>query len=177
MNASGTSIVCRYGARHQHSITLTRAELLDVARALFLLFSSIRTAQTLFALDHADALVAHCKGLVRKEADTQFQFAVGAASQGFEVVELEVSEDCARAVLADVTAQDPGARSIHASQFVHPLWIATRSQRLVIDYRAKSGNVTLRTTATADDCRKVHDYTEDFAYLAKVVCFEPNPKT
>lgn len=177
MDSSGSSILCRYGARHQHSITLTRAELLEVARALFLLFSTIRTAQTLFALDHADALVVHCKGFVRKEADTQFQFAVGAASQGFEVVELDVSDDCAKAVLADVTSQAPDARSIHASQFVYPLWIATRSQRLIIDYRTKSGNVTLRTTATAEDCRKVYDYTEDFAYLAKVVCFEPNPTT
>jgi len=177
MNSSGSSIICRYGVRHQHSITLTRPELLDVARSLFLLFSTIRTAQTLFALDHADSLIAHCKGFVRKEADTQFQFAVGAASQGFEVVELEVSEECARAVLADVTAQDPGARSIHASQFVYPLWIATRSQRLIIDYRAKSGTITLRTIATAEDCEKVFDYTEDFAYLAKVVCFEPNPTT
>jgi len=150
--------------------------MLEVARALFLLFSTIRTAQTLFALDHADALVVHCKGFVRKEADTQFQFVVGAASQGFEVVELDVSEDCARAVLADVTLQDADARSIHASQFVYPLWIATRSQLLIIDYRAKSGNVTLRTTATADDCRKVYDCTEDLSYLATVVCFEPNPK-
>jgi hypothetical protein len=177
MDSSGSSIVCRYGASRQHNIALTRPELLEVARALFLLFSTIRTAQTLFALDHADALVAHCKGFVRKEADTQFQFVVGAASQGFEVVELDVSEDCARAVLADVTVQDPDARSIHASQFVYPLWIATRSQQLIIDYRAKSGNITLRTTVTAEDCRKVYDYTEDFAYLAKVVCFEPNPKT
>lgn len=176
MDSSGSSIVCRYGARNQHSIVLTRPELLEVARALFLLFSTIRTAQTLFALDHADTLVMHCKGFVRKEADTQFQFVVGAASQGFEVVELDVSEDRAKAVLAEVTAQDPDARSIHASQFVYPLWIATRSQQLVIDYRTKSGNVTLRTTATAEDCRKVYDYTEDFAYLAKAVCFEPNPK-
>jgi len=177
MDSSGSSIVCRYGARQQHSITLTKPELLEVARALFLLFSAIRTAQTLFALDHADVLAVYCRGFVRKESDTQFQFAVGAASQGFEVVELDVSEDCARAVLADVTVQDPDARSIHASQFVYPLWIATRSQRLIIDYRTKSGNVTLRTTATAEDCRKVYDYSEDFAYLAKVVCFEQNPTT
>lgn len=125
MDSNGSSIICRYGARHQHSITLARPELLNVARSLFLLFSTIRTAQTLFALDHADTLIAHCKGFMRKEADTQFQFAVGAASQGFEVVELEVSEDCSRAVLADVTAQDPSARSIHASQFVYPLRCST----------------------------------------------------
>ena len=177
MDSCGSSIVCRYGARDQHSITLTRSELLEVARDLFLLFCTIRTAHTVFILDEADALVVHCKGFVRKEADTQFQFAIGAASQGFEVVELDVSEDCAKAVLADVTSQDPDTRSIHASQFVYPLWIATRSQLLIIDYKAKSGNVTLRITATAQDCRKVYDYTEDFAYLAMAVCFEPNPTT
>lgn len=175
MDSSGSSIVCHYGAKHQHSITLTRAGLLEVARGLFLLFSTIRTAQTLFALDHADALIVHCKGFVRKEADMQFQFAVGAASQGFEVVELDVSEDYARAVLTDVTAQDPNARSIHASQFIYPLWIATRSQRLIIDYRTKAGNVTLRATITAEDCKKVYDHAEDFSFLAKVVCFELNP--
>lgn len=177
MNSNGSSVVCRYGARHQHSITLTRPELLEVARALFLLFSTIRTAQTLFVLDHADTLVVHCKGFIRKEADTQFQFVVGAASQGFEVIELDVSEDCAKAVLADVTMQEPGTRAIHASQFVYPLWIATRSKRLIIDYRTKSGNVMLRTIAMGEDCRKVYDYTEDFIYLANVVCFEHNPTT
>lgn len=177
MNSSGSLIVCRYGARHQHNITLTRPELLDVARSLFLLFSTIRTAQTIFALDNADTLIAHCKGFVRKEADSQFQFAVGAASQGFEVVELEVSKESAQAVLADVTAQESAARSIHASQFVYPLWIATQSQRLIIDYRDKSGTITLRTIAKAKDCEKVFDYTEEFSYLARVVCYEPNPKT
>lgn len=177
MDSSGSLIVCRYGARHQHSVTLTRSELLDVARSLFLLFSTIRTAQTIFALDNVDTLVTHCKGFARKEADSQFQFAVGAASQGFEVVELDVSNESAKALLADVTVQDPDVRAIHASQFVYPLWIATRSQELIIDYKAKSGTVTLRTIAKAEDCEKVFDYTEDFAYLAKVVCFEPNPKT
>jgi hypothetical protein len=177
MDSSGSSITCRYGVKQQHLITLKREELLEVARALFLLFSAIRTAQTLFVLDHAEVLAVHCRGFARKESDKQFQFAVGAASQGFEVVELEVSEDRARAVLVDVTVQDPDVRAIHASQFVYQLWIATRSQRLVIDYKTKSDNVTLRTTATAEDCRKVYDYSEDFSYLAKVVCFEQNPMT
>ncbi len=177
IDSYASSIVCHYGAKRQHSISLTRPELLEVARALFLLFSSIRTAQTLFALDNADTLAVHCKGFVRKEADTQFQFMVGAASQGFEVVELDVSIDCATAVLADVTMQDSDARSIHASQFVYPLWIATQSQQLIIDYRAKSGNITLRTIATAEDCRKVYDNIEDFSYLAKVVSFKPTPRT
>lgn len=177
MNSNGSSIICHYGARHQHSITLTRSELLDVARSLFLLFSTMRTAHTLFALDHADVLAVHCKGFVRKPADTQFQFVVGAASQGFEVVELDISEDCARAVLADVTAQDPDTRSIHASQFIYPLWTATRSKRLIIDYRSKAGIITLRTIATAEDCKKVFNCKENISYLAEVVCFEPNPNT
>ena len=176
METSGLSIICRYGGKNNKSIILTKQELMQVARGLFLMFSAIRTAYTVFVLDNADALVAHCKGFARKEIDTQFQFVVGAASQGFEVVELDVSEDHARAVLADITAQDQNNRAIHASQFVYQLWVATRSQRITIDYKTKSGNVTLRTTASAQDCKKVYDQEEDFAFLAKAAHFERSPQ-
>lgn len=175
MNTSKDLINCRYGTKNQYSISLTRSELLEVARSLFLIFSSIRTAHTVFALDHADSLVSHCKGFDRKESDIQFQFVVGAASQGFEVIELEVSAECARAVLEDVTTQDPHARSIHASQFVYSLWDATHSNRLIIDYKAKSGAIALRTTANAEDCEKISNGEVEFSYLAKVVSFELNP--
>lgn len=174
MDSSGSTIVCQYGSRLQHSISLQRSELLDIARDLVQLFATVRTAQTIFTLDHADILISHCKGFERREKDLLFQFAVGAASQGFEVIDLEVSEEKARALMIDVTEQDQTVRSIHASQFVYNLWVATKSSQLIIEYRTKSGDYSLKTTAEALDCEKVFNGTEEISYLARIVRFEPS---
>lgn len=165
-------ITCTYGARHQYSIKLEKEELMEVARSICALYSAIRTSQTIFFLDHADLLISHCKGFKRKDADEQFQFCVGAASQGFEVIELKVSKDKAYAQFSDVTDTESIERAIHASQFVYQLWKVTKSSVLVIQYDTKSGSRSLITTAKSEDCEKVHSGEESFSYLSSVVDFE-----
>lgn len=165
-------VQCRYGAQNQHHITLSRAELLEVAHAVYLVFSALRTSHTIFFLENADALVAHCKGFKRRESDLMFEFVVGAASQGFEVKDIKVSENIATAVLVDVTDQDAKKRAIHASQFAYQLWVRQRTERTAVEYMTKQGKLYLRATMQGGDCEKVYSGEKEFEWLAQVVTFQ-----
>lgn len=177
IDTEDSSIVCTYGAKNQHVIKLERKELMEIAKSLFTLYSAIRTSQTIFFLDHADSLISHCRGFKRKDTDELFQFCVGAASQGFEVIDLVVSDDNAFAQFSDVTDEDTLERALHASQFVYQLWEVTRSNTIVIKYDTKSGSQSLITTAKSEDCKKVYSGEENFSYLSKVVDFETMQRT
>ncbi|MBT2786506.1 MULTISPECIES: hypothetical protein [unclassified Halomonas] len=177
IDTKDSTITCTYGAKNQHFIRLERKELMEVARSVFTLYSAIRTSQTIFFLDNADSLISHCKGSKRKDVDEQFQFCVGAASQGFEVIDLKVSDEKAYAQFSDATDEDSLERALHASQFVYQLWEVTRSSVVVIKYDTKSGKKSLVTTAKSEDCEKVYSGEESFAYLSKVVDFETEQKT
>lgn len=165
----GERILCHYGRVPKRSFELTRDELWDVLVALFSVHSALRTAHTIFFLDHGAVLSKRCKGFERKDSDLQFQFIVGAASQGFEVTSLSVKDRLAQATLQDCTAEAPIDRGIHASQFVLGLWRATRAEELRIEYRTKTGDVYLRASASGSDCARVHSAERDMGYLASVV--------
>jgi hypothetical protein len=164
-----TSITCTYGRGHKRFISFLRSELWEVLVSLTEMQRAIRSAHTVFTLDESDALAAHCKGYARKDNDLQFQFVVGAASQGFEVAALSVSADCASATFQDVTEGDPTSRGIHASQFVLELWKASKSARLKITYRTKAGVPHLCAEALGKDCEKFAIGNKDIQYLAEVV--------
>lgn len=169
VDIDGSLIICKYGERNQHSITLNRKDLLDIASSIVLLFASVRTSQTIFVLDNADTLISHCKGFHRKDSDLCFQFCVGAASQGFEVTKLEFNSDQAFANFTDVTEDKSLERALHASQFVYQLWILSKSEKLVVKYEPKSKDKALITTAKSDDCAKVFNGEQQFSYLSDVV--------
>lgn len=174
IDTENSSVNCRYGTKNRHVIKLERKELMDVARELFLLYSAIRTSHTIFFLDSADTLVSHCKGFKRKDSDEQFQFCVGAASQGFEVIALNITEDKAYAQFTDVTEDDSVERALHASQFVYQLWKITKSNASIVKYGTKSGEKSLTAVAKAEDCERVFRGEKDFAYLMEVIEFEVN---
>lgn len=169
ISTASTTITCTYGRGRKRSISFSRAELWEVLVSLTEMHLAIRTAHTVFFLDQGDTLATHCKGYARKDSDLQFQFVVGAASQGFEVFALSVSSDCASAALRDVTEGEATPRGIHASQFVLELWKATRSERVKITYQTKSGVTHLRAEAHGRDCEQVAIGDKDMRYLAEVV--------
>lgn len=120
-------------------------------------------------------MISHCKGFKRKDADEQFQFCVGAASQGFEVIDLRVEINKAYAEFYDVTDENSFERAVHAVQFVYQLWIATRSDILVVKYSTKLRDKYLIATAKSEDCEKVYKGEESFSYLSEVIDFEMEP--
>lgn len=172
MRTDGQAVRCVYGARHQHAFEMTRQELLMAAHSLFLLHSALRTSHTIFFLDNSELLARHCKPMERDQSDRLFQFTIGAASQGFEVVSLDVSEQRATAELVDVSDQEDPQRAFHASQFTYQLWIATRAEKLEIQYRSKTGHRTLKSSVKASDCENVYRGDEEFGYLAQVSSFQ-----
>jgi len=171
LKADGTAIRCVYGSRRQHTVEFSRQELTEVAQALLLLHSTFRTSHTIFFLDEADALSAHCKPFPRDDSDLLFQFSVGAASQGFEVTELDVRKERAAATLVDASDSEELSRAVHASQFGYQLWIATKADQIEITYRSKHGRRTVKSSIGGEDCKKVFEGHEPLEYLAKVAVF------
>lgn len=169
VESNAAIITCLYGRGNTHKIQLTREDLWNVLVSVFSMHLAIRTSHTIFFMDHGDALAAHCKGFDRKDSDLQFQFVVGAASQGFEVTSLSVTPDLSVAVLQDCTTGEPTARGIHASQFVLGLWQATKSVRVQIEYITKSGIQHLRARTLGSNCALVDSGEQDMKYLAQVV--------
>lgn len=169
VESNAAIITCRYGRGNSRTIQLTREDLWKALVSVFSMHLAIRTSHTIFFMDHGDALAAHCRGFDRKDSDLQFQFVVGAASQGFEVVSLSVTPDCSMAVLQDCTIGDPMARGIHASQFVLGLWQATKSVKVRIEYITKSGVRHLCASTLGSNCALVDSGEQDMRYLAQAV--------
>lgn len=169
VRTDGTTVMCTYGRGSRYTVTFTRSELWEALVSLTAMHLAIRTAHTIFFLDHGEALAVHCKGYVRKDSDLQFQFVVGAASQGFEVTALSVTPDCSTADFRDVTEGEPTPRGIHASQFVLELWKATKSAKVKITYSTKAGVAHLWAQAHSEDCQCVATGDKDMKYLAEVV--------
>lgn len=167
-----SSIICKYGTNNQYTIKLERAELMEVARALVLLYSAVRTSHSIFVLDNAYFLQAYSKGLEKKDSDAQFQFCVGAASQGFEVIEMKIEENIAFADFIDVTENNSLERALQASVFIYNLWIITKSPKVTVKYSTKSGDKSLITTAKSADCEKIYSGEKEFSYLAEVVEYQ-----
>lgn len=171
VNTNGVAITCHYGNFKQHTITFTRDELWNALTSLISMHRAIRTAHTIFFLDHANVLVSHCRGYKRKDSDLQFHFLVGAASQGFEVTSLSVAEGVAEAELCDLTLGEPMPRAFHASQFVVTLWQATAAEKVTITYRAKAGQVFLRAYVSGKYCEQISSGELDIKNLADFVEF------
>lgn len=169
VSQQGDRVVCHYGKASKRTIELTRDELWEVLVTLFSIHSALRTAHTIFFLDHGSILAKHCTGYRRKDSDLHFQFIVGAASQGFEVTALSVQAGLARATLKDCTIGDARDRGIHASQFVLGLWIATKANELEIEYVTKAGGLYLRARSVGSNCELVHSGERDMGYLADTV--------
>lgn len=167
--SDGTTISCKYGKRNSLELRLTRAELWDALSSIFSLHLAIRTAHTIFFLDHGRSLSKYCKGFARKDSDVQFQLLVGAASQGFEVTSLDVTPELSKAVLRDCTDLEPTARGIHASQFILGLWQVTKSERVEVHYITKAGRYHLHASTLGAHCALVDSGERDMRYLAKVV--------
>ena len=169
VRTDGETVTCTYGRGGQHIVTFTRNELWEALVSLTEMHRAIRTAHTIFFLDHGDVLAVHCRGYARKDSDLQFQFVVGAASQGFEVTALAVTPECSTAHFQDVTEGEPTPRGVHASQFLLGMWKATKSARVEITYSTKGGVVHLLAQALGKDCKRVATGEKDMKYLAEVV--------
>ena len=165
-------IICWYGkAPNIKEIRLSRNELLQVVHTIFKVYKSLKLAYTLFFVDNIkeiDRLSTSLEIEVRGEAKF-LNFAAGLASQGFEVVEYKKSFDEAKLVVKDVSNLNPDKRRLHASQFLFPLWLLTRSKRVIVEYREKNNTPNLLVSINSTTCEKIYTGKLEPLTLAKIM--------
>ena len=164
-------IVCFYKTGLQaHEIEFTKSELLELARRLMQILGILRSARTIFYLDNANMLPNLPVGKVRPDV-AFFLLAVAIATQGFEIVALDISEALAHLQVQDVTDGNARDRGIHASQFLLQVWMHSRAPSVRVTYIDKSGRARLIAEAKSSDCEDIADGRAPFEVLASRVAF------
>lgn len=167
-------IKIRYGKGLKlRELELSREDLWHLVLVIFRIQLIVKTARTIFVLDHAAELHGLMESYPERPDALIFGFATIAASQGFDVIEVKVQPEHARAVLRDVTEMNPYERQFHASQFVQNLWAATGALECELEYQQKDGTPTLITLASAADCKAVGDEQIDVGEFIRRVTFKP----
>ena len=164
-------IVCNYRiGKVTHQIELTRDELVAVARKMQEVLGIVRTARSIFIADNVVALRGRRVVEPRPEI-LFFQFAVGIATQGFNIVDVDVSGDVAHLHVQDATDQDARLRGVHASQFLVGTWAHFHRPLVRVTYIDKSGRKCLEAAASGADCEDVSEERVTFETLEDLVIF------
>ena len=170
---SGDQIRCNYGRPSQRQdVTLTRHDMLDVVRTLYLVLSALKFAQTIFFIDNLHDIRAlgaiPSYGRLRPEMEV-LNFTLALASQGFELVDIKWSTDEAVATIQDCSSMDTSMRRIHVSQFCFVLWDHAKSLRSTVEYRDKDGTPDLRASIDHAACERFDRGEIEIAQVAKLV--------
>lgn len=165
-----SEIICWYGKTPNiKEIRLSRSELLQVVQTAFDVYRTIRLAHTLFFIDNLEEINRYSPTVeVRDEAEFS-NFATGLASQGFEIVEFKKNADEAKLVVKDVSNLNPDQRRFHASQFLFPLWLLTKSEQVTVEYREKDNIPNLLISANSTICEKIYNQELEPLTLARMM--------
>lgn len=169
--AEGDRVVCHYRiGTAKHDITLTRDELVTLARRMQEVLGIVRAARSVFIADNSDALSGRRAVKPRPEI-LFFQTAVGLATQGFNIVDVDISDHTAHLQVQDATDQDARVRGIHASQFLVATWAHFPKPVVRVTYIDKTGRRRLEATAAGPDCEEIAEERVPFEALADRVTF------
>lgn len=153
-SVQGNEFICRYGRPNQQKeIRLTRSELLEVTRRVLDIFSALRLAGQLFAIDNLREM--KMRGLIPASLKVRPEMRLlglvaGLASQGFDVVDFKNDEQGATLIIRDASKLDPNERRIHTTQFAQVLWYYTNAPVVTVEYRERDGTPNFATRATRD---------------------------
>lgn len=165
-----SEIICWYGKTPNIKyIRLSRTELLQVVHTTFDVYRTIKLAHTLFFIDNIKEINRLSPPVeVRDEAEF-INFATGLTSQGFEIVEYKKNIDEAKLVVKDVSNFNPDQRRFHASQFLFPLWLITKSKNMIIEYREKDNTPNLLVSVNSTICEKIYNQELEPLALANMM--------
>jgi hypothetical protein len=165
-------IVCNYRAgQHTHQIEFSRSDMLALAQRLQQVLGILRTARTIFYLDNIAKIENESTSAIRPDIAFLF-FTVGIATQGFEVVALDISGSIAHLQVQDVTNGDALDRGVHASQFLVELWAHCQTPQVRVSYLDRSGQIRLVADANSTDCEDIVEGRTPFEALAARVVFK-----
>lgn len=157
----------------KREIRFSRDELLQALRQIALIFTAVRTARVLFAIDNIKKIAPYLDPDIPLRIDMSvISFASAIGVEGFELLDLNVDEESAEATIGDLTDQPPKERMIHASQFVYPLWWYFKKARLCVHFRDRGGRVILTAESNASTCQAIADERMPFGELPNHVQFK-----
>lgn len=176
-NSRGDRIVANYQSGGQMmQIELAKHELLEVAHKVQQLQGILRAARTIFFLDNADKGLRCQGGDLRPDISILF-LTTAIATQGYDVVDLSVSDTLAHLQVRDVTRGDVKSRGVHASQFLVQVWKECRTPKVKVSYLDKDGYVRLVAEALNTDCSDIAEGRAPFETLASRVVFRVPPES
>lgn len=163
-------IVGTYGREpNRRTITLTRAELLGVARHLVQLYGAINVARSIFVFDNLES-VSQATTPIPLRSDTKaLDLATAFATQGFVLEDLDVQEQSARIAVRDSTDGPTLVRSIHSSQFLFALWQSFPRDALAVEFRSRDDSVLARFATEGVVCLAIRDGLAEKGTLAETM--------
>jgi hypothetical protein len=170
----GIKIVATYAVGSaKREIRFSREELLQALRQIALIFTAVRTARVLLVIDNIKSIRPYLDLSIPLRVDMSvISFASAIGPEGFELLDLDVSEETVEALIRDLTDQPPQERMIHASQFVYPLWWYFKKARLRINFLDRGGKLILTAETDASACQAIADGNMPFGELANHVQFK-----
>lgn len=159
-------------SRNDREVTLSRADLLVLARRISDTLKSLNTSRLIYMHENGEKLThSQGSGSLRHEA-LKLQFSAAAATQGFQVDEVEVSDVKARVHIRDLMDKDWMPRFVHSSQFLCYLWELFRRDNLEICYALRDGTNRAKSSITAADIQLCLESPNPVEALAMAVKFE-----
>ena len=165
-----SEIICWYGKTPNiKKIRLSRSELLPLVQTAFDVYRAIRLAHTLFSMDNLKE-INRFSPTIEVRDDAEFpNFATALASQGFEIVEFKKSIDETKLVVQDVSNLNPDQHRVHASHFLFPLWLFTKSKQMTVEYREKDNIPNLLISVNSTICEKIYNQELEPLALARMM--------
>ncbi len=151
----GSSIICVYGeSNNRNEVILSRETLGSLTQKVMSVFRVVKLARTIFFIDNLTEIKPLLNDLNMREETRLLSFATAVSTQGFELKNLNLTDDSAIAEIVDT--QEPNQlRFTHVSQFLIPLWFDTKRQNLVIDYVSNCGKSIAQFTVAGSACEKL----------------------
>lgn len=170
-------IKCVYGKPDKpKELTLNRKKLLEVARIINSFLKILKIAEAIFVFDNLTAiqkLNADSKDKNKKFRDESYliDFYSAIGSQGFLIKDLVIERGQSLLVVQDLLNEDPIKRGIHSSQFLHGLWLFSKTDITAIEYRQADGKSYLMSRILSKFLKRLENGRFKLENLAKYVEF------
>ena len=155
-----------YGkGKNRVELMIPKKDILQIAGTIFNNFKLHKLAYTLFFVDNIEAIN---KVLPNLDDSLRFEslfitIASGIASQGFEIINLAQNPGEAKLIVKDLTDLNSNERCIHASQFLYSLWLMTKANNLIVEYRENDGIPKVLFKINSDICEQIYRGEIDFS--------------
>ena len=128
-----------------------------VSHTILKIYETLKLAHTLFSVDNIEGINKFSPSVEVRDEAKFLNFAAALASQGFEIVEHKKNTEEAKLVVKDRSNLNPDERRCHASQFLFPLWLLTKSKSVMVEYREKDNAPNLLVSVNSSICEKIYN--------------------